>query len=132
MLLDNRSKMKFYVELDLKFEDESVKALTVNIGDTINIVFRRNGVKLTRQGKVTNIFPSRIVESQLYGSKRLSSIIELDCSTDYKAIRYKVDIDDILDILPVVDDGNTGSGDCDCDNYWNDLGELLEEDTETP
>ena len=71
MLLENRSKMKFQVELDLKFDDESVKTLTVNVGDTIRIAFRRNGVKLIRQGKVIKIFPSRIIESQLYGSKKL-------------------------------------------------------------
>ena len=130
MLLENRSKMKFQVELDLKFDDESVKTLTVNVGDTIRIAFRRNGVKLIRQGKVIKIFPSRIIESQLYGSKKLSSIIELDCSTDYKAISYKVDIDDILDILDVVENGgedNPGTGnECQCDEYWHDLDELFE------
>ena len=130
MLLENRSKMKFQVQLDLKFDDESVKTLTVNVGDTIRIAFRRNGVKLIRQGKVIKIFPSRIIESQLYGSKKLSSIIELDCSTDYKAISYKVDIDDILDILDVVENGgedNPGTGtECQCDEYWHDLDELFE------
>lgn len=131
MLLENRSKMKFFVELDLKFDDESTKYLVVNVGDTIHISFRRNGVKLTRQGRVKAIYPSRIVESQLYGSKKLSAIIELDCSVDYKSISYKVDIDDILDILPVEEEEETpgGDGDCQCDEYLHDLNELLEEET---
>lgn len=125
MLLQNNSKLHFFAELDLKFEDDSTKKLTVNIGDTINIAFKHNGVRVIKQGVVKNIYPSRIVESQLYGSKKLSAVLELDCSSEYKSFCYKVDINDILDILPVEE----YSGNCGCGSskriVWNDLEELL-------
>ena len=110
MLLENKSKLHFFAELDLKFEDDSTKKLTVNIGDTINISFKCNGVKITKQGVVTNIYPSRIIESQLYGSKKLSAVLELDCSSQFKSFCYKVDINDILDILPIVENPDDGTG----------------------
>lgn len=130
MLLENKSKLHFFAELDLKFEDDSTKKLTVNIGDVINIAFKHNGVRITKQGIVKNIYPSRIVESQLFGSKKLSAVLELDCSSDYKAFCYKVDVNDILDILPieVEPDQNPGENpnpDPDGDGVWNDLAELL-------
>lgn len=135
MLLENKSKLHFFAELDLKFEDDSTKKLTVNIGDTINISFKCNGIKIKKQGVVTNIYPSRIIESQLYGSKKLSAVLELDCSSQFKAFSYKVDINDILDIHPVeeIDQDGTGDGSdkpgcVDDDNVWNDLSELLDGD----
>lgn len=127
MLLENKSKLHFFAELDLKFEDDSTKKLTVNIGDTINIAFKCNGVRLTKQGVVTNIYPSRIIESQLYGSKKLSAVLELDCSSDYKAFTYKIDINDILDILPVEEIPSDGSGSSEENTVWNTLEDLMKD-----
>ena len=56
---------------------------------------------------------------------RTISSIKREMGTD-----YKVDIDDILDILDVVEYGgedNPGTGtECQCDEYWHDLDELFE------
>ncbi|MDD3121883.1 MAG: hypothetical protein PHC62_00040 [Candidatus Izemoplasmatales bacterium] len=101
MLLNNKSKLCYRIELDLTFDDDSNKKATINVDDTIHISFRKNGVKLVRQGKVRNIYPSRITESKLYGTNKLSAIIELDCSKDYQKELHKIDIDDILDFLPL-------------------------------
>ena len=122
MLLENKSNLCFYAVIDLKFEDGTVKTETFNVGDMVHIVFRRNGVRLERQGEIKRIYPSRIVESQLYGSKKLSAVLDLDCSTTAKSTMYKVDISDILDVLEVqpVEDNK-----CDCDQYLNDLNELF-------
>ena len=122
MLLENKSKLCFSAELNLVFDDETTKTLSVNVGDIIRIAFKHNGVRLDEQGKVTNIYPSRIVESQLYGSKKLSAVLELDCSSEFKSYRYKIDICDILDILPTTISPET-AGDF---GVWNDLREIAE------
>ena len=121
MLLTNNSKLHFYVEVNLTFDDDSSKNTVVNVGDTIHLVFRHNGIKLDRQGTVKSIYPSRIVESQLYGAKKLSAVLELDCSSDYKSTMYRVDISDILDILPVLGEEEAN----DTNDVWNDLSDLL-------
>ena len=98
MLLNNASKLNYSVDIDLTFDDDTRKTMTVKEGDTINITFRYNGVKLTKQGEVLAIYPSKIMESQLYGVKKMSAVLEIDASTEFKSCTYKVDIDDILDI----------------------------------
>lgn len=98
MLLNNASKLNYSVDIDLTFDDDTRKTLTVKEGDSINVTFRYNGVKLTKQGEILAIYPAKIMESQLYGTKKMSAIIEIDASTDYKSCTYKVCIDDILDI----------------------------------
>lgn len=128
MLLNNKSRLCFYAEIDLTFDDETNKKAIFRVGDTIRLSFRRNGVKLTKQGVIKNIYPSRIVESQLYGTKKLSAVLDLDCSTNYRSFSYKIDISDILDILPVEEKPEQPSNPDD-DGYWNDLGELVEDNT---
>lgn len=99
MLLNNASKLNYAVDIDLTFDDDTRKTMTVKEGDTINVTFRYNGVKLTKQGEVLAIYPSKIMESQLYGVKKMSAVLEIDASTEFKSCTYKVDIDDILDVM---------------------------------
>ena len=122
MLLNNASKLNYSVDIDLTFDDESRKTLTVKEGDTVNLTFRYNGVKLTKQGEVLSIYPAKIMESQLYGVKKLSAVIELDASTEFKSATYKVCIDDILDI------NNINIEPEEEEDVLHDLDELIPED----
>ena len=81
MLLNNASKLNYSVDIDLTFDDDTRKTMTVKEGDTINVTFRYNGVKLTKQGEILAIYPSKIMESQLYGVKKMSAVLEIDAST---------------------------------------------------
>lgn len=101
MLIGNKSKLVYKVDLCLEMEDGTVQNLEVNEGDIIHIKFRHNGFLLTKQGKVMKINPSRIIESEFYGTQKLSAILDMDCSEEYRQELYKVDISDILQILPV-------------------------------
>ena len=122
MLLTNKSKLNFYVDIDLTFDDDSNKKTTLNVGDKTRIVFRYNGVKKEIQGEIKSIYPSRVIESNLYGTKKLSAILEIDAFDDYKSNMVKVDISDILDILPLEESGSDNANES---HNWNDLSELL-------
>lgn len=101
MLIVNRSKLVYKLDLCLEMDDGTVQNQEVKEGDIVHLKFRYNGFVLTKQGVVKKINPSRIMESQFVATTRLSAIMDLDCSEQYRNELYKVDISDILEILPV-------------------------------
>lgn len=57
-LLTNTYTVNHSLKIVLAFEDASVKTITLEVGDTVTVVYNKNGVRTTVEGVVTRIYSS--------------------------------------------------------------------------
>lgn len=105
MLLRNESKLSFSVDINLIFDDGTEKHFPLSIGDKLNIVYRHNGDKISREGKLIDILPlfkstlfNKFQECFCHYNMNPIAILRIDFSKEYGSDVKDIRIDDIIDI----------------------------------
>lgn len=93
MLIDTKYKTNIQVSLSLFFDDDSVKKGTLEVGDIIELTYRRDHKKRKDTGKIINIY----IFANGLPSNRETVVLELDFSDEYESRKVRVPIQDIID-----------------------------------
>lgn len=106
MLLRNESAIKFYVEINLYFDDGTEKHFNLNVGDTIKVTHRRDGFVRIDTGKLIRI--DSLEKRNLY--KELNedcfchfnmnpiAVLNIDTSKQYESEVERIIISDLIDV----------------------------------
>lgn len=112
MLIKNTSEIIRSVRLNLEYDDGTVKSKILSVGDSLELVFRRNCEKQTYVGIITNI--GERVHSPIGKRAYQIAYIEFDYSEDFHARKLKIDLCDIIDFSEVDLPGSGCNCGCDC------------------
>ena len=101
MLLRNESKVKYSIQIRLIFDDDRRRNLEIQVGDKIQVSYRRNGRIKCDIGIIKEIKPY-IHSKRWHFSKKESAIIIVDMSEENVAMLEKIDMYDIIDIRKIL------------------------------
>lgn len=93
MLIDTKYKTNIQVSLSLFFDDDSVKKGTLEVGDIVELTYRRDHKKRKDTGKISNIY----IFANGLPSNRETVVLDLDFSDEYESRKVRVPIQDIID-----------------------------------
>lgn len=102
MLIRNISKVIVEVQIELLFDDNSVKKDIIRVGDEIKVVYRKNFKKIENIGVVKSIttrMDNRVnsMNQEICKSSFIHPYLEIDFSEDFKSSNDRISVDDILD-----------------------------------
>ena len=98
MLVANKSKVIVEIDLNLVFDDDTIKSFIVQEGDILAIVFRQNFKNLQKVGRIVKI---EYVAPPKNSGVEPSALITFDCSGKHSANIQKILLDDILNVEQV-------------------------------
>ncbi len=104
MLLRNESRIKFSVQVNLVFDDKKPKSVEVNEGDRVLLVYRKNGRKVTRAGRISYIEAKVLNRKFDHKKTGYTAEFRFDYSEDFESKVDFIDLYDILDIRQLTDE----------------------------
>ena len=93
MLINTKYKTNIQVSLCLFFDDDSIKEGTLEVGDIVEVTYRRDFKKCKDTGKISNIY----IFANGLPTNRETVVLEFDFSDDYESKKRKIAIQDIID-----------------------------------
>ena len=97
MLLRNESRIKHTIEIKLVFDDGRTREVEINVGDEVQVSYRKNGCLRQAVGVIREIKPYSHTKKFPF-CHRESAVIKLDMSEDLVCCVDKIDLFDIIDI----------------------------------
>lgn len=98
MLIENRSKVIVEIDLNLIFDDSTIKSFRLKEGDIIAITYRQDFKKLQKVGMVKNI---AYVAPPKNSGIEPSALLTMDFSGKHSSNIQKIMLDDILNVEQV-------------------------------
>ena len=98
MLIANKSKVIVEIDLNLIFDDNSIKSFRLKEGDIIAITYRQEFKKIQKVGRVTKI---TYVAPPKNSDIEPSAILTMDFSGKHSSNIRKIALEDILNVEEV-------------------------------
>ena len=92
MLINTTYKTDIRVTLCLEFDDGSTKNATLQVGDIVEVTYRKDYTKCKDTGKIRNIY----IFANGLPTNRQTVVFEFDFSDDYDSKKRKIPVEDII------------------------------------
>lgn len=98
MLLENRSRVIVEIDLNLIFDDSTIKSFRLKEGDIIAITYRQNFKKMQKVGMIKNI---AYIAPPQKSNLEPSAVLTMDFSGKHSSNIRKIALEDILNVEEV-------------------------------